>query len=186
MLRSLGSDSVTLTTLSNRYALPCWPRKFCHLLVATARTHNVWRRTDSAEDVIVVGQMRLAVLASVDARRVEIDIVREPHGDMQVIRLARGSLVDSRWLREAFAWAFGAGGHTYCLLLVTWSDGYTCTGLGQELVCKAYGGVSLSRLLSHSDGALRGESVEQEPGSGSWSCQCVCGGTRHVQLDNAG
>jgi hypothetical protein len=28
MLRSFGSDSVMLTTWSNRYALPCWPRKF--------------------------------------------------------------------------------------------------------------------------------------------------------------
>lgn len=36
--------------------------------------------TDSAEDVIMVGEMGLAVLAAIDARRVEVDVVSEPHG----------------------------------------------------------------------------------------------------------
>lgn len=35
--------------------------------------------TDSAEDVIVVRQVGLAVLAAVDARRVEVDVVGETH-----------------------------------------------------------------------------------------------------------
>jgi hypothetical protein len=45
------------------------------------------RRAHPAEYVIVVGEMRLAVLAAVDARRgrVEVDVVREPHGDGQAI-----------------------------------------------------------------------------------------------------
>ena len=29
MFRSQASPSTTLTTMLNRYALPCWPRKFC-------------------------------------------------------------------------------------------------------------------------------------------------------------
>ena len=32
-------------------------------------------RTDSAEDVIIVLQMSLAVLAAIDARRIEVDVV---------------------------------------------------------------------------------------------------------------
>jgi hypothetical protein len=31
MLRSIGSADLTLTTLANRKALPCWPRKFCNV-----------------------------------------------------------------------------------------------------------------------------------------------------------
>jgi hypothetical protein len=36
--------------------------------------------TYSTEDIIVVGEMRFAVLAAIDARRVEVDVVCEPHG----------------------------------------------------------------------------------------------------------
>jgi len=35
--------------------------------------------TDSAQDVIVVRQVGFAVLATVDARRVEVDVVGESH-----------------------------------------------------------------------------------------------------------
>lgn len=38
-------------------------------------------RTDSAEDVIVVRQMGLAVLAAIDARRVQVYVVRKTHGE---------------------------------------------------------------------------------------------------------
>lgn len=77
MLRSLGSDSVILTTLSNRYALPCWPRKFCDTSVHSCTGFLVG--TDPAQDVIVVRQVGLAGFATVDARRVEVDVVRESH-----------------------------------------------------------------------------------------------------------
>lgn len=36
-------------------------------------------RTNPADNVIVVGQMCLAVLASVDLGRVQVDVVREAH-----------------------------------------------------------------------------------------------------------
>jgi hypothetical protein len=77
MLRSLGSDSVTLTTTSKRYALPCWPRKFwvCQCVLQV----SLGEFTDSANYVIVVGQVSLAVLASVYLGRVQVDVVREPH-----------------------------------------------------------------------------------------------------------
>lgn len=35
----------------------------------------------STENVVVVGEMRLAVLAAINARRVEVDVVRESHSD---------------------------------------------------------------------------------------------------------
>jgi hypothetical protein len=75
--------------------------------------------TDSAEDVIVVGEMGLAVLAAVDTRRVEVDVVREPHdGGAKMLRcrsVALSNALDRRqqvtaayriavtraWLREA-------------------------------------------------------------------------------------
>jgi hypothetical protein len=52
-------------------------------------------RADPAKYVIVVGEMRLAVLAAVDARRgrVEVDIIRESHGDGQAIRLVDRGLL---------------------------------------------------------------------------------------------
>jgi len=40
------------------------------------------RRTHPAEDVIMVGEVCFAILAAIDARRVEIDVVRETHGDV--------------------------------------------------------------------------------------------------------
>ena len=72
-----------LTTLSNRYALPCWPRKFCATLADERGPGRLG--TDSAEDVIVVRQVGLAILATIDARRVEVDVVRETHdGDRRI------------------------------------------------------------------------------------------------------
>lgn len=47
--------------------------------------------TDSAEDVIVVREVRLAVLAAVDARGVEVYVICEAHDDGYVIgRACRG------------------------------------------------------------------------------------------------
>jgi hypothetical protein len=42
----------------------------------------------STEDIIVVGEMRFAVLAAIDARRVEVDVVCEPHGGYLLSRRA--------------------------------------------------------------------------------------------------
>ena len=81
MLRSLGSEACTLTTLSKRKALPCWPRKFCDEMLA-GRGYSwgggVWAYP--ADDLVVVGEVRLAVLAAVDALGVQVDVVGEAHG----------------------------------------------------------------------------------------------------------
>lgn len=82
-----------------------------------------------AEYVVVVGEMRLAVLAAVDARRgrVEVDVVREAHIDGQAIRrvnrglLLRGSCVET----VAVIRAVVRGGHS---LLV--AAGHTCCWRG--------------------------------------------------------
>jgi len=82
-----------------------------------------------AEYVVVVGEMRLAVLAAVDARRgrVEVDVVREAHSDGQAIRrvnrglLRRGSCVETVTVIRAVV----RGGHS---LLV--AAGHTCCWRG--------------------------------------------------------
>lgn len=63
----------------------------------------------------MVGEVRLAVFAAVDARRVEVDVVRQPHDDGQVVQLGRRGLGE---LGQAFAevrsghWALVAACHT--------------------------------------------------------------------------
>lgn len=82
-----------------------------------------------AEYVVMVGEMRLAVLAAVDARRgrVEVDVVREAHSDGQAIRrvnrglLRRGSCVET----VAVIRTVVRGGHS---LLV--AAGHTCCWRG--------------------------------------------------------
>lgn len=82
-----------------------------------------------AEYVVMVGEMRLAVLAAVDARRgrVEVDVVREAHSDRQAIRrvnrglLRRGSCVET----VAVIRTVVRGGHS---LLV--AAGHTCCWRG--------------------------------------------------------
>lgn len=69
------------TTLLKRKALPCCPRKFWKgtLSVGVRRKWCVDHETYTADDLIMVGEMGLAVLAAVDALGVEVDVVGEAH-----------------------------------------------------------------------------------------------------------
>ena len=46
----------------------------------TAGGGGIGACTNPTDDVVVVREVRLAVLAAVDALRVEVDVVREAHG----------------------------------------------------------------------------------------------------------
>lgn len=65
-------------------------------------------RTDSAEDVIMVRQMSLAVLAAIDARRIEVDVVGKTHGDGSEALHCRVSAF-LRVLIRVRAWPLPAG-----------------------------------------------------------------------------
>lgn len=76
-----------------RKALPCWPRKFCSLGVSWGRERERGgggeglgeqergrREAYAADDVVVVGEMGLAVPAAVDLATGEVGVVGESHG----------------------------------------------------------------------------------------------------------
>lgn len=84
MLRSTASACVILTTLLNRNALPCWPRKSYHRHAQVRESTSLAieiRRTHPAHDVVIVGQMGFAVFATEDLVGVEIYIVCKAHDD---------------------------------------------------------------------------------------------------------
>ena len=89
----MASAALMLTTLEKRKALPCWPRKFCGGAECVSWVHD-WRKlfgdgemdemeggviAYSTDNVIVVGEMRLAVLTAEDLGRVEVDVVCQAH-----------------------------------------------------------------------------------------------------------
>jgi hypothetical protein len=56
-----------------------------------------WAWTYSADDVVMVGEMRLALAATVDTVRVEVDVVGETH-DEEFVDAKRGE--GGRWHRR--------------------------------------------------------------------------------------
>ena len=91
----------------------------------------------------MVGEMRLAVLAAVDARRVEVNVVCEPHGDGQAVGFAGGGLVKLGWFGQTFAvvrsshWVLVAACHTCC-----WPE-FRGDRAGGRLVFDCYGAPKL-------------------------------------------
>ena len=87
ILRSPASPERMLTTLLKRYALPCWPRKFwlaalsVHFASTRRRCGKHAGEAYTADDLIMVREMRLAFLAAVDLLRVEVGVVCETHPD---------------------------------------------------------------------------------------------------------
>lgn len=66
--------------------MPCWPRKFWILAGCSVSEHVLGCRSASAcqdtypaDDLIVVGEVSLAVLAPVDALGIQVDVVGEAH-----------------------------------------------------------------------------------------------------------
>lgn len=68
----------------------------------------------------MVGEVRLAVLTTVDARRVEVDVVRKTHGDDETIGFASRSWIVFAWSGKTSTkvrsghWALVAACHTCC------------------------------------------------------------------------
>jgi hypothetical protein len=70
-----------LTTVWKRKALPCWPRKFYYLSLAFncdrsgREREREGEKSYPADDLLVGGEMSLAVLAAVDLSPGEVGVV---------------------------------------------------------------------------------------------------------------
>jgi hypothetical protein len=136
----------------------------------------------------VVGEMGLAVLAAVDlGRGGEVDVVREPHGDVEGVGRARGGLWALRWLVVTFAIVRSGHGllvvacHTSCWLGVEGDKSGKELGPGAFAAAKFVARV-VAQERDHCAGCGVGDGPGLEAGVGGrrWS------GTGHVHLDKAG
>jgi hypothetical protein len=109
ILRSEATPAMTLTTLLKRYALPCWPRKFYSqyqrsvFFFVSVRTilepgrsltccgEEYMRRTYSADNILMVAQVSLAILAAIYLMAVQIDVVCQTHdAKVRALRVVMG------------------------------------------------------------------------------------------------